>query len=225
MAAAHVVACLTCVHIVREGHLAEIAPSRLLSFVPEHIILWRSGCVALAAASLTFVTFVVCAREVLDERASTLATLAVVFATMATACELNGLFAMMVLYSDLAQQFGAHGAFLVHETIQLAWATMDQALSNCLLIGNTLYGLSGLLIMRSAALTESFPKWLVWAGLPIWIVTLAVSALSFMGALKWVLMITVSTVLVFVLWSTALGVTYRRHARLLVAQLPTPGDG
>jgi hypothetical protein len=214
MALLHIVAGVFSAYLVREGNLLAISPIKLLRFIPEHLVLWRSDCLLLAAASLSFATFVVCAREIFDSAAGTLATLSVVCVTIAAANDLSGLCSMMVLFSDLSQQFGSHGHFLVHETIQLAWATMDSALAQCLLIGNTLYSLSGLLIVRCAFLTESFPKWLAWTGLPIWMVTLAVSVLAFLGMLQWVIMITMATVLVFVLWCTAIGVTYGRLGKL-----------
>lgn len=214
MAILHVIAGVFSAYLVREGNLLEMSPIKLLRFIPEHLLIWRLDCLLLAAASLSFATFVVCAREVFDAAAGTLATLAVVCVTIAAANDLSGLCSMLVLMSDLSQQFGLHGHFLVHETIQLAWATMDHALAQCLLIGNTLYSLSGILVVRCAFLTESFPKWLAWTGLPIWLVTLTVSVLAFLGMLQWVIIVTMATVLVFVIWCTAIGVTYGRLGRV-----------
>lgn len=208
MSCLHLLAAIICVYIVREASLLEWSPLKLLRFIPEHMPVWRLACLAMAVASLSFVTFVVCARDVLDQRVSTLATLALVFVTIAAANDLNGLSSMLVLYSDLASQLQSSHTFMVHQTFQLSWATLDLSLAQCLLIGNTLYSFAGILIAVSGLGTSSFPKWLAWTGLPIWIATLCVSVLSFLGMLKWVLIVTMAAALVFVLWCTALGVTY-----------------
>jgi len=216
MAVAHVLAASLCVILVREGNLLDVSPIKLLRFIPEHGLLWRLSCFSMMVASLTFVTFVVAAREVIDQKAASLATLAVVFVAIAASNDLNGLCSMMVVFPDLAFELKENQSFLVHETIQLSWATMDQALSQCLLIGNTLYSAAGMLVVGCAFLTPSFPRWLAWSGAPIWFVTLAVSVCSFLGMLQWVIMITLATVLVFVVWCTALGISYQRLADRLV---------
>lgn len=216
MAAVHIIAAVLAVVAVREGELGEISPGKLLRFIPEHLILWRTSCLFIALSSISFVIFVVLIREILDRRVAHLATLAIVFAAIAASNDLNGLFNMMVLFADLAQQFRSHGHFLVHETMQLAWAIMDQSLTQCLLIGNSVYAASGVLVVAAGFSSDGFPKWLAWTGLTIWLVAIGISILSFLGMLQWVLVLTLATVVVFVMWSVAMGGTYwllaeRRH--------------
>ncbi|HEY9868460.1 MAG TPA: hypothetical protein V6D08_04790 [Candidatus Obscuribacterales bacterium] len=208
-ALAHTVAVLLGVFAIRDGNLGDLSPLRLMQFIPQHIILWRSVWLASAVASLSFAVFAVAYCQLVDRRYRAATAVALIFVTVALTNDLNGQFSMMVLFSDLAYQMRGHGSFLQHETAQLAWSTMNQALTQCVLIANTLYGFAGFIISLSAMATRSFPKWIALVGLPIWFVMLSVSVLSFLGALKSALVLLLAVTVAFVLWTMVMGYVLR----------------
>jgi len=208
-ALAHVCATLLSVYAIREGNLGDFSPLKLMHFIPQHVILWRCAWLAAATSSLSFLVLVVCVCTLLDRKLRPALTLAVLFATAALTNDLSGQFSMMILFSDLAQQLHGHGTFLQHETVQLAWSTMNQALSQSMLIANTLYSVAGVLVVVCALMTRSFPSWLAWLGLPVWIARLNVSILVFVGALKWALVLMVASTAGFVVWTTVMGLALR----------------
>ncbi len=208
-ALAHVAATLLSVYAIREGNLGDFSPLKIMHFIPHHIILWRCAWIAAALASLSFIVFVVAVCSLLDRRLRPALTVAIVLTTAALTNDLNGQFSMMVLFSDLAQQMRGHGSFLQHETVQLAWSTMNQALTQSVLIANTLYSISGMLVVVCAMMTRGFPKWLAWFGLPIWVATLWVTVFVFVGALKWALVLLLASTVGFVVWTTVMGLAFR----------------
>lgn len=208
-ALAHTVAVLLGVFAIRDGNLGDLSPLRLLQFIPQHVILWRSAWLAAAVASVSFAVFAVACCQLVDRRFRAATAVALIFVTVALTNDLNGQFSMMVLFSDLAYQMRGHGSFLQHETAQLAWSTMNQALTQSVLIANTLDALAGLIIGVCATLTRSFPKWIALVGLPIWLVMLSVSVLSFLGALKSALVLLLAVTVAFVLWAMVMGYVLR----------------
>jgi len=209
VALTHVLATLLAVYVIREGNLGDFSPLKIMHFIPLHALIWRCAWLAAAASSLSYLVLVVCICALLDRKLRRALTVAILFTTVALANDLSGQFSMMVLFSDLAQQLHGHGTFLQHETVQLAWATMNQALSQTMLIANTLYSAAGMLVVVCALLTRSFPAWLAWLGLPVWMARLNVSILVFVGALKWALVLLVASTVGFVVWTTVMGMGLR----------------
>lgn len=207
-ALAHVIATLLSVYAIREGNLGDFSPLRLMQFVPQHVILWRCAWLCAALASLSFVLFALAICHLIDRRLRPALAFALILVTVAVSNDLSGQLSMLVLFSDLAYQFRAHGSFLQHETAQLAWTTMSQALTESVLVANTLYSIAGLVIVVCALLTRSFPRWLAWAGLPVWVATLSVSVLSFLGALKWALVLLLASTVAFAIWAMVMGLSW-----------------
>ena len=60
---------------------------------------------------------------------------------------------------------------------------------------------------------SSIPKWLAWLGLPIWIASLNVSILAFIGSLQWAMVLSIATTIAFVMWTVTMGLIFRMLGR------------
>lgn len=208
------VSVIAAIWIVREGNLGDFSPVQILQFIPANIFLWRTACLSAALATVSFVAFTVAMQSVLELRLQPVLNFAVVLVGIGAANALNAQFAMMILLADLALQMHGHAGLSVHEDItQMSWVTMNHALSQTMLIANSLYTLAGFIIAFCILSSRFFPKWLGWLAMPIWIVTLNVSTLTFIGALQWSLVLSLAAIIAYIMWVTTLGFTLRIMAR------------
>ena len=213
VALAHIAATMVGVFVIREGNLGDFSPLRLLRFIPTHLHMWRAACLMAALASVSFVCFVVAWRELMDARFAMLCNLAVVLTAVGAANDLQGEFSMLVLFTDLAQQLRGHGNFLQFETTQLAWLTLNQALTESGLVANCLYSVAGLILTGCAVRTRTFPRGLAWVGVPVWVANLNVSLFTFFGALQPAMVLFIATAIAFSIWVTAIGFAVLRMGR------------
>jgi len=209
----HTAAELLAVYMVREGNLGDFSPVKLLRFVPEHALIWRLTFLFTTLASSTLVIFLVALSQLIDRRFRVLTVSALALAILGAANDLNAQCSMLVFFADLAYSFRAHGSFLLHETMQLAWATMNHSLSQGVLIGNTLYSIAGTILAVCALRTRGFPRWVAWLALPIWFVSFNITLLVFFGILQWALVLRFAATIAFVCWVVILGLAVRSLAR------------
>ncbi len=216
----HTAAIMLGVYTVREGNLGDFVPMKILEFVAGNVVLWKSTCLMACVATIAFVVLLIVLREVVERRLRVALNVATVLTAIAAPPALNGQMTMAVLFCDFALQNHYHHAAVAHEVSELAWAVMNSGITQCILIGNTLNSVAGIIIVACMLNSKNFPKWLAWLGMPIWIASLNVSALAFMGSLQWALVLAIASSIAFVMWATAMGLIFRMMGR----PEPRPSD-
>lgn len=203
-AIAHVAALLLILYVARVGDLSAFTPTKLMRFVPDHQLLWRSACLASSISSVSTVLVFLALNEIVAKKARLIMKIALVLAVIGCASDLQSHFSMMVLFSDLATQVKLNGTYVRQELVQLSWVTINQALSQTLLLTNLLYSIAGILTVTALLRTKIFPQWLFWMGLPLWLISLSSTAVAFAGRLTLSLSLLVGSVIGFIVWTVAI---------------------
>lgn len=200
----HVLALLVILYATRLGDLGAFSPAKLMKFVPDNQLIWRTMCLLSSLSSFSTVMVVLMLREVVTRRARLFMRVALILAVIGCAADLQSHFSLMVLFSDLATEIKSNGSYVRQELVQLAWMTVNQALSQTLLLTNLMYSLAGVLSVASLLMTRTFPQWLFWMGLPIWLIALSATLVAFAGQLIMALSLFICSVVGFIVWTVAI---------------------
>lgn len=191
-AVSHVAATLICVYTFREGNFAYFSPQKLMQFVPEHLLLWRSSCLLVMLSSISTLVFILAMREVLEEKYRFLVGVAVLFAVVACGQDLSGISRMMVLFADISLQGALNAISVPQNLVQFAWSILNQSITESFMLASFLYGMGGLCISLCLTRTRILETRLAFAHLPVWMLMIACSVTTFLGYLP------VSVVLSFI---------------------------
>lgn len=202
-AVVHVLAALVAIYTWRVGDLGEFSPVKLMRFVPDNVMLWRASCLLTSASALSFVVVLAAIRETLPRKLRFAALIALMFAIIGAANDLQSHFSMMVLFSDLASQMQLSA--VKQDLMQLAWMVISQSLSQTFLIANILYCLAGIVISVTMVMAPDYPDWVSWLGVPVFALGLATSVLAFMGSLNLAISFMFGSTILYVVWVVVLG--------------------
>lgn len=202
-AVVHVLAALVAIYTWRVGDLGEFSPVKLMRFVPDNVMLWRTSCLLTSASAISFVIVLAAIRETLPRRFRFASLIALILAIIGAANDLQSHFSMMVLFSDLASQMQL--SFSKQDLMQLAWMVINQSLSQTFLIANILYCISGVIVSVAMVLTPEYPPWASWLGVPVFALGLATSVLAFAGSLNLAICFMFGTTIMYVAWVVVLG--------------------
>ncbi len=210
-AVAHTIATLSCIYAFREGQLHELSMVRLLTFSVDHSWLWRICCISVSVAAVSFLAFVLAVRELLEMRFRFWVGTACCLAIIGVSNDLPAHSSMMVLLSDLARQYFAN--FTLREFIlQDAWAALNQAITQTFLVSNSLYSVTGIILTVCMTLTRNIPRWLGWAGVPVWCATTLTSLFAFTGNIPNAMITMFVSSILFVIWAVVVGVVMEPRA-------------
>lgn len=180
---AHTAATLACVYTFRDGNFTEFSPAKLMQYVPQHLLLWRSCCLLTAFASISKLIFILAMREVLEEKFRFVVGVAVCLSVVACSQDLEAIGRMMVLFADISLQGALNCAFTGPELVQIGWTLINNSITQTFMFASILYGSAGLLICYCLNRTRVLPRSLAVAHLPVWLCTLLTGIATFFGYL------------------------------------------
>jgi hypothetical protein len=204
-AVTHVIAVFLAIYAFREGDLQELSLVNLMHFVPGHVGLWQLTCFSIACSSLSFLMLYLALKQILRLRHSLWITAATFVVVIAIAIDLQSYGNLTVVFSDLCVQLTKNSGYKQLLMLE-GWRTVNQGLTQSVLIANSLYSLAGLVMAAAIVAGKGLPKWLGWTSVPIWLAGLAASVLTFCGQLSWALVIMFAMTIAFIIWTIALAV-------------------
>lgn len=221
-AVVHVFSLLLSLQVVRIGDLLAFSPVKLMRFISDHQLLWRSCCLFNGISSVSSVLIFLMFNMIVDRKVRILTRVGMLLTIIACASELNAHSSFLVLLSDLAVQLKLNSSYLKNDLLQLSWVIINQSLAQILLVGNTLWSVAGLLATVAILQTKSLPKWLVWIGMPVWLLSFSATCVAFAGELSLCFSMMLAFQLGFVLWTVCLAIVLDLHARPEPAPPPPP---
>lgn len=180
---ANTAATLACVYTFREGNFTDFSPAKLMQFVPQHLLLWRTCCLLTAFSSVSRLIFILAMREVLEEKFRFIIGVAVCLSVLACSQDLEAISRMMVLFADMSLQGALNCAFTGPELVQIGWTLINSSITQTFMVASILYGSAGLLISHCLSKTRVLPRSLALAHLPVWLCTSACALATFFGYL------------------------------------------
>jgi len=218
----HVIAVFLAIYAFREGDLQELSLIHLMHFVPNNTALWQLACFAIGASSLSFLVLFLAIKQVLRLRLNLWLNIASYLVVIAIALDLQSYGNLMIFFSDVSTQLlrsSGYKQLLMME----GWRTVNAALTQSVIIANSLYALAGLVMAAAIVRGQGLPKWLGWTSVPVWVVGLAASVLTFCGQLSWALVVMFAMTIAFILWTIALAVAVDpyTHSHRFPVEKPT----
>lgn len=196
-------------------------PIKIIQYVGDNILLWRSTCAVHALGTIMFVFFCVAFVQVVQRRFRALTTFALLLVAIAASSSLTAEFNLLVLASDLARDQLNGLSYMPADVFQSAWLIIAGAITHYILIGNTLNGIAGVILTGCALATPAFPKALAWLSVPVWLLTLGASVVGATGKLELALLLMGASSLAFVIWAGAIGIAIP----FITKQTKQPGVG
>lgn len=201
----HFVSTLVSIWCVRDGQLGQFAPGRLLVFVPLNLELWRLTLFTAVLSNLSLVVLAVLMRELLERRFRAHMLVALVLVAIGVSNCVSGEMDLMVGFADSCWGRFAHPGALGDTSVQIAWSLFGSAVTRCLLVGNSLYGIAALIMFSCALSSRLFPRGLAMLGTPLVVLISIMSVLAFFANFHWVLWCLLVTEALFVTWTFAMG--------------------
>lgn len=201
----HVTAVFLAIYAFRAGDLQELSLINLMHFVPNNVALWQVCCFAIGISSLSFLALYIAVKQILRLRHSVWINTATFLVVIAVALDMQSYGNLMVFFSDICVQLTRSSGYKQLLMLE-GWRSVNQGLTQSVLIGNTLYSLAGLIMAGAIVAGKGLPNWLGWTSVPIWLVGLAASGLTFAGQLSWALVLMFAMTIAFIIWTIALAV-------------------
>lgn len=218
----HASAVFLAIFSVREGNLYDFSVTRLLQFVSANRVLWQVSCLSVSMSTISFLVLFLAFRNVLRVRQTLWITAASFVVAIGLANDLQSQGNMLVYFSDLSHQV-THGSYPRQQLNLEAWRTLNESVTQSLLIANALYSLSGLVLSGAIITGYGLPKWLGWTSIPIWLVGLAASALVFSGGFSWAVILMFAMIIAYILWNIATAVAIDPYTH--VHRVHEPAEG
>ena len=218
----HVIAVFLAIYAFREGDLQELSLINLMHFIPGHVGLWQLTCFAIGFSSLSFLVLYVALKQILRLRHSLWINAATFVVVIAISLDMQSYGNLMIFFSDVCNQLLRSSGYKQLLTME-GWRTVNAALTQSVIIANSLYSLAGLVMSGAIVSGVGLPKWLGWTSVPIWLAGLAASILTFCGQLSWALVLMFAMTIAFIIWTIALAVTvdpYTHSHRIAVDNNP-----
>lgn len=201
----HVTAVFLAIYAFRAGDLQELSLFNLMHFVPDNVALWQACCFACGVSSLSFLGLYIAVAQILKLRHSIWITSATLLVVIAVTLDLQSYGNLMVFFADVCVQL-TRSAGYKQLLMMEGWRSVNQGLTQSVLVANSLYSLAGLAMSATIVVGKGLPKWLGWTSVPIWLAGLAASMLTFAGQLSWALVVMFSMTIAFIIWTIALAV-------------------
>lgn len=201
----HIIAVFLAIYAFREGDLQELSLVNLMHFVPTHTMLWQITCMAIAMSSLSFLFLYLAIKQILRLRHTLWINAATFLVVIAVTVDLQSYSNLTILFSDLCVQLTKSSSYKQLLMLE-GWRTVNQGLTQSMLLANTLYSLAGLVLAGAIIAGRGLPKWLGWTWVPVWLAGLAASVLTFVGQLSWSLVIMFAMTIAFIIWAITLAV-------------------
>lgn len=201
----HIIAVFLTIYAFREGDLQDLSLVHLMDFVPKHNAIWQSSCIAIGASSLSFLMLYVALKQVLRLRHSLWINAATFISVIAISIDMQNYGNLTITFSDIATQV-VHSSGYKQLLMMEGWRIINQALTQSVIISNTLYAISGLVLAGGIISGYGVPKWLGWTSIPVWLAGLASAILTFSGQLSLALVLMFAMTIAFILWTIAVAV-------------------
>lgn len=201
----HIVAVFLAIYAFREGDLHGLSLIHLIDYIPKHLFVWQSTCLGVAFSSLSFVVFYLALQQVLRLQDKLWINAATFFTVMAITLDLQTCGSLMITLADIATQVVLAGSYKQLLLLE-SWRIVNQALTQSMILSNSLYAISGLVLAGSIVTGFGVPKWLGWTSIPVWLAGLAASILAFCGQLSLALVLMFAMIIAFILWTIAVAV-------------------
>lgn len=201
----HVLAVFLAIFAFREGNLQELSLIHLMHFVHRHTALWQAACFAAGISSLSFMMLFVALKQVLRLRHNIWINAAAFLVVIAISLDLQNYGNLMIGFSDTSIQLMRATGYKQMLMLE-AWRSVNQALTQSVIIASSLYAISGLVLSTAIISGVGLPKWLGWTSIPVWLAGLAASVLTFYGQLSWAMVLMFAMSITFILWTIAIAV-------------------
>ena len=208
-----VFALLVSLQVVRIGDLLAFSPVKLMRFVADNQLMWRSCCLLNALSSVSKVLVFLMLNIIVDRKARLLTRIGLILSLIGCAVDLSAQTSLLVVLSDLAVQLKLNSSYLKQDLLQLAWMTINQALGQIILVANLMYAFGGLTATIGLLQTRALPKWLFWIGMPVWLLSFAGTFVAFWGQLSLSFSLLLGFALGFIVWGVALAIVLDLRAR------------
>jgi hypothetical protein len=204
-------ACLLMLLVLRPGLPVDAGadPAPRLTWLVGHQALWRFAWFTWMASALGLLLFCFLLRPFLPDTPLTRYALALV--AIGVVPDLTAEFIFAFALPWLAERIAA-GAPLIDQFFLFEYLAM--LLTGAL--GNGAYNLGGLLLNLQGFRNPRLPRWLVWAGVPAWVLGLGLSAATAARSFAWMQWLTGASMALSLGWMLALAlVVFRRPRRFL----------
>ncbi|MDZ4835385.1 MAG: hypothetical protein SGJ27_16530 [Candidatus Melainabacteria bacterium] len=201
----HIIAVFLALYAFREGDLQDLSLIHLMDYVPKHLAVWQLSCATIAGSSLSFLALYLALKQVLRLRHTLWVNAATFFIVIAITLDLQTFANLMITFADISAQLVLSSGYKQLLMME-AWRVVNQALTQSMIVSNTLYAMAGLVMAGAIVSGFGVPKWLGWTSIPIWLAGLAASVLTFSGQLSLALVLMFSMTIAFILWTITVAV-------------------
>ncbi len=201
----HIVAVFLAIYALRQGDLHGLSLVHLVDYVPKHTLVWQSTCLAIGASSLSYLFLLLGIRQVISIANQLWITMAVLVTVIGVTLDLQTFGTLAITFSDISTQLipsSNYKQLLLME----CWRIVNQSLTQSVIISNSLYAGSGLMVAASIITGVGMPKWLGWISIPVWLAGLAAAILTLTGQLTLAMVLMFAMTIAFIIWAIAVAV-------------------
>ncbi len=195
----HAVTALLIIYISREGRFDQFSIINLMHFVPQNLVVWRTTCIFVALSCFSFLFFALSVERVIAR--TDLTKIAIILIVIAIAIDLPSQGRMMVFFADVSSQLVFGGSFARQDLLIEGWKTINNCITNSLLIANFLYSVAGLALAYGIIRSQGIPSWIGWTSVPVWSAGVFATVFTFQGLVHWGLVTLLSCIIGFIVWS------------------------
>ncbi len=219
----HATAVFLAIYSFRTGDLQALSLVQLMQFVSTHHAVWQSTCALAGLCAISFLFLFLAIKQILRVRDTLWLNMAMMLTVIAVALDLQSFGNLMIYFSDISTQLLRVSGFKQYLILE-GWRSLNQALTQSLVLANTLYAASGLILARAIIAGFGLPKWLGWTSIPVWLVAISASILTLAGQLSMVIVVMFAMVIAFILWTIALAVAVDAYSHSHREALAKPAN-
>ncbi|MBX9670754.1 MAG: hypothetical protein K2X93_24345 [Candidatus Obscuribacterales bacterium] len=222
-AVSHATAVFLAIYSFRAGDLQALSLVQLMHFVAGNHTVWQLTCALSGLSAISFLILFLAIKQILRVRDTLWLSTATMLIVIAVALDVQSFGNLMVYFGDISSQVVKVSGFKQYLILE-GWRSLNQALTQSILLANTFYAVGGLILARAIIAGFGLPKWLGWTSIPVWLVAILASILTFTGQLKIVIVVMFAMVIAFILWTIALAVAVDAYSHTHRIPLDKPAN-